>query len=99
MWEQTESGQVKPPFEPVILAATLAMIPVLIIEADATSEEWRTFAKVANWTIWAVFAVEIAAVLIVAPRTSAAFALRLLLCEQLDEPGDAPAPSRFRAGG
>ena len=38
MWEQTESGRVKTPFEPIVLAATLAMIPVLIIEADAKSE-------------------------------------------------------------
>src|SRR5207237_135219 len=27
MWEQTESGRVRHPFEPVILIATLAMIP------------------------------------------------------------------------
>ena len=36
VWEQSESGRVRHPFEPVILAATLAMIPVLIIERDAT---------------------------------------------------------------
>jgi voltage-gated potassium channel len=72
MWEQTESGRVTTPFEPVVLGATLAMIPVLIIEADATSEGWKTVAQVANWMIWAVFAVEIAVVLIVAPRKRAA---------------------------
>jgi voltage-gated potassium channel len=72
MWEQTESGRVKTPFEPIVLAATLAMIPVLIIEADASSEGWKTFAQVANWTIWALFAAELAFVLVVAPRKRAA---------------------------
>src|SRR3954464_2327043 len=48
MWEQTESGRVKTQFEPAVLAATLAMIPVLIIQADAKSDGWQTFAQVAN---------------------------------------------------
>jgi hypothetical protein len=51
MWEQDESGRVHTPVEPVVLAATLALIPVLIIEADATSAGWQRFAEVANWTI------------------------------------------------
>jgi voltage-gated potassium channel len=72
MWEQMESGRVRHPFEPVVLAATLAMIPVLIVQADATSEGWKTFADVANWAIWSVFAAEIAFILIVAPRKRAA---------------------------
>jgi voltage-gated potassium channel len=63
---------VRTPFEPVVLVATLAMIPVLIIQADATSEGWKSFAEIANWLIWAVFAVEIAFVLVVAPRKRAA---------------------------
>ena len=73
MWQQTESGRVKTPFEPIVLAATLAMIPVLIIEADAKSEGWKTFAQVANWMIWVVFAAELAFILVVAPRKRAAF--------------------------
>jgi hypothetical protein len=36
MWSQDESGRVHTPLEPVVLAATLALIPVLIIEADAS---------------------------------------------------------------
>ena len=72
MWQQTESGRVKTPFEPIVLAATLAMIPVLIIEADAKSEGWKTFAQVANWMIWVVFAAELAFILVVAPRKRAA---------------------------
>ena len=72
MWEQEESGRVRTPFEPVVLFATLAMIPVIIIQADATSDTWTTFAEVANWLIWAVFAVQIAVVLVVATRKRAA---------------------------
>ena len=72
MWKQDESGRVHTPLEPVVLAATLALIPVLIIEADATSHGWQQFATVANWIIWAVFVAELAAVLVVAPRKRAA---------------------------
>ena len=71
-WQQAESGRVIHPFEPVILAATLAMIPVLIIQRDATSAGWQTFANAANWAIWAIFAAELAFVLTVAPRRKAA---------------------------
>jgi voltage-gated potassium channel len=72
MWKQDESGRVHTPLEPVVLVATLALIPILIIEADATSSGWQQFATVANWIIWAVFAVELAAVLVVAQRKRAA---------------------------
>jgi voltage-gated potassium channel len=72
MWHQDDSGRVHTPFEPIVLAATLALIPVLIIEADARSEGWQTFAEVANWIIWAVFAIELAAVLVFASRKMAA---------------------------
>jgi voltage-gated potassium channel len=54
-----------------VLAATLALIPVLILQADA-SGAWRTAAFVANWLIWAVFAFELTAVLLVATRKRAA---------------------------
>ena len=69
---QDESGRVHTPFEPVVLAATLALFPVLIIESDATTEGWQRFADVANWAIWAMFAIELTAVLIVAERKRAA---------------------------
>jgi voltage-gated potassium channel len=72
MWQQDASGRVTTPFEPVILAATLAMIPVLIVERDAKSHEWKTFAQTANWVIWGIFAAEIVAILWVAPRKKAA---------------------------
>jgi voltage-gated potassium channel len=72
MWEQAESGRVTHPFEPLVLIATLAMIPILIIQRDATSQGWQTFADVANWVIWVIFAVELALILGVAPRKKAA---------------------------
>lgn len=71
MWKQEESGRVITPLEPLVLAATLLLIPVLIVEADA-SGGWLTAAYAVNWLIWAVFAVELAAVLIVADRKLAA---------------------------
>jgi voltage-gated potassium channel len=71
MWTQDESGRVHTPLEPAVLAATLALIPVLILEADA-SGAWLTFAWVANWLIWAVFAIELAMVLLAASRRRAA---------------------------
>ena len=37
MWQQGPDGRVSHPFEPLILAATLALIPVLIIEQDVSS--------------------------------------------------------------
>jgi voltage-gated potassium channel len=67
MWHQSENGRVTHRFEPIILAATLALIPVLILEHDA-SGGWLTAAKVANWIIWAVFAAELAFIWVVAPR-------------------------------
>lgn len=72
MWKQDAKGRVKTPFEPLILAATLAMIPVLIIEHDAKSHAWKLVAQAGNWAIWGVFALQIAAVLYVAPRKKAA---------------------------
>ncbi len=41
MWHQDESGRVHTPFEPIVLAATLSLIPILIIEADAKSDAWQ----------------------------------------------------------
>jgi voltage-gated potassium channel len=71
VWRQEESGRVRTPLEPLVLAATLALIPVLVLEADATGG-WQTVAFVANWLIWGIFAVELAAILIVATRRKAA---------------------------
>ncbi len=72
MWRQDESGRVHTPLEPIVLAATLALIPVLIIEADAKSDGWQRFAEAANWAIWGIFAFELVAVLVAASRKRAA---------------------------
>jgi voltage-gated potassium channel len=72
MWQQAPNGRVSHPFEPAILVTTLALIPVLIIERDASSGAWLTAAEIANWTIWAIFAAELAFILTVAPRKLAA---------------------------
>jgi hypothetical protein len=43
----------------LLLAATLAVVPALIIEWDA-SGGWHRAAVIANWVIWSVFAIEFA---------------------------------------
>jgi voltage-gated potassium channel len=72
VWQQLDSGRVVHRFEWVVLVAALAVIPVLIIEADVDSARWRTVAAVANWIIWTIFVAELAFVLTVAPRKRAA---------------------------
>jgi voltage-gated potassium channel len=67
MWQQDDSGRVDTPLEPVVLAAALALIPVLLVE-DNASGAWLTVAFVANWLIWGVFALELAVILAVASR-------------------------------
>jgi hypothetical protein len=69
------SGRVVHRFEWAVLAATLALIPVLIIENDAKSQTWQDFAYAANWVIWGVFAAELVFILTIAPRKAAASAL------------------------
>jgi voltage-gated potassium channel len=72
VWEQLESGRVNHRFESVVLIATLALIPVFVIEAEAKSSRWKDIAYAANWLIWLVFAAELAFILVVAPRKAAA---------------------------
>jgi hypothetical protein len=72
MWQQGPDGRVSHPFEPFILVATLALIPVLIIEHDVSSGPWATVGAIANWVIWAIFAAELVFILAVAPRKAAA---------------------------
>jgi hypothetical protein len=72
VWRQLDSGRVTHRFEPVVLGATLALIPVFVIEAEATSSRWKDVALAANWLIWCVFLVELAFILVVAPRKPAA---------------------------
>ena len=71
-WEQLDSGRVRHRFEPIVLVATLALIPIFIVEAEAKSSAWRDLAFAANWLVWLVFAAELALILVVAPRKGAA---------------------------
>jgi voltage-gated potassium channel len=72
MWEQLPSGRVTHRFEWLVLAATVALIPVLVIDADVDSGGWQAFATAANWVIWAIFLAELVLILVVAPRKAAA---------------------------
>jgi hypothetical protein len=48
VWQQLENGRVVHRYEWIVLAATLAVIPVLVIEIDVKSAGWQTFAYTAN---------------------------------------------------
>jgi hypothetical protein len=48
MSTQLPNGRVEHPFEPIVLVATLALIPVLIIEHDVSSGPWATVGEIAN---------------------------------------------------
>jgi voltage-gated potassium channel len=72
MWQQLDSGRVTHRFEWVILVATLAVIPVMVIELEASSSGAREVAFVVNWLIWAIFVAELAFILEVAPRKAVA---------------------------
>ena len=72
MWEQLDSGRITHRFEWVVLVATLALIPVQVIELETSSSGWRNFAFAANWVIWAIFVAEMVFILTLAPRKAAA---------------------------
>jgi hypothetical protein len=46
-WKQDESGRVVTPLEPLVLAATLAVIPALLIETHSGGG-WQRAALIAN---------------------------------------------------
>jgi hypothetical protein len=48
VWEQLESGRVRHRFEPVVIVATVALIPVFVIEAEASSDRLKDFAYAAT---------------------------------------------------
>src|SRR3954451_16120347 len=72
MWQQLDSGRDTHRFEWGILVANLAVIPVMVIELEASSSAWRTVAFAANWVIWALFVAELVFIVTVAPRKRAA---------------------------
>lgn len=68
MWQQDPDGRVSHPFEPFLLALTLLVIPVVVIEESHSGRGLKDAAAVANWVIWAGFLAELVGVLIVADR-------------------------------
>ena len=54
--------------EPVLLVATLLVLPVLILQASKVDEPWRTVAAVGDWVIWLVFLAEVLIMLAVVPN-------------------------------
>jgi voltage-gated potassium channel len=68
MWQQDPDGRVSHPFEPLLLALTLLIIPVVIVEESHASHGLKIAASVTNWVIWVGFLIEIVAVLVVADR-------------------------------
>ena len=55
-------------FEVPVLLAALAVVPVMFIEASATSETALTLAYWANWAIWLAFTVEYVTVMALTDR-------------------------------
>jgi voltage-gated potassium channel len=55
-------------FEPMIIVATLLVVPVLILEETDVGNAWATVAAVANWVIWLVFLAEVVVMLAVVPN-------------------------------
>jgi len=56
-----------------MLGATLALVPILVIEnGSAKDGPWHAFAVAANWAIWGIFVLELSLILAVAPRKLAA---------------------------
>jgi voltage-gated potassium channel len=53
--------------EPVLLVATLLILPVLILQASRVDEPWATIAAVGDWVIWLVFLAEVVIMLAVTP--------------------------------
>ncbi len=51
---------------PVMITATLLVIPVLVLEAQPLSAPWHTVAVIGDWLIWLVFVFEFAAIMLLA---------------------------------
>jgi hypothetical protein len=71
-WEQTESGRVLHPFEPLMLALALLIIPVVLVEESHAAPTLKTAAAILNWFIWVGFASELVVIVVVADRRFAA---------------------------
>jgi voltage-gated potassium channel len=52
---------------PMLIASAL-VLPLLILEQQATTDPWRALSSALNWTIWIAFAAEVCAMLTVVPN-------------------------------
>jgi voltage-gated potassium channel len=62
------ADRIRQRFEVPVLAAALAVVPVIFIEENATSSGLLAVAEWANWAIWAVFFAEFTTVLLLTDR-------------------------------
>jgi voltage-gated potassium channel len=69
---QLESGRVKHPFELVVLALSLLMLPAVLIQDSSLHEPWGEVADGMGAFVWFIFAVELAFTLRVAKDKRAA---------------------------
>lgn len=60
--------QIEKRLEPWLIAATLLVIPVLILQASRVDEPWRTLAEIGDWVIWLAFLAELVIMLAVVPN-------------------------------
>jgi len=65
------SQRVAARFEPLVLTAALLTIPAVLLTQGHPAEPWKTVGDVADWVIWAVFAVELVVMLAVVPSKRA----------------------------
>src|SRR5690348_8296391 len=57
---ETTISQFEGWFDRVLMAAAIAVVPVIVIEQSHTSAATKHAAWIANWMIWVIFAVEAA---------------------------------------
>jgi hypothetical protein len=65
MYERSE--RIERHFEPLVIVATLLVVPVLLLQRAAVDEPWRTVANVGDSVTWLVFLAEVAIMLAVVP--------------------------------
>src|SRR3954463_11857893 len=53
--------------DPILIAAALLTVPVIVIDGTDCGEPWKSFGDVLNWATWLVFVAEIVLMLSVVP--------------------------------
>jgi voltage-gated potassium channel len=61
------SERIERRLEPLIIVATLLVVPVLLLQRANVDEPWRTIANVGDWVTWLVFLAELVIMLAVVP--------------------------------